>query len=547
MYWQIPLTALLASPLALAGVRAQNGSGSHGPPSDADALTYGFYATPEIQYPTQLEVVGTIPSWVRGSLYRGAASTWDIGNFTAEHWFDGFSRNHRFEIANGQVEYRSRNASEELVDFVQHTGLFPGPMFGSDPCKIVFGAFEATFRDGNHPQGNSSSGNVPVSWVPNYPGLSRNVTTFGSPFSTLVTTTDSNLLQQIDPVTLEPVEMFTYQASQKNLTGSASAAHPAYGSDGAIYNYVLDKTVSPPEYRVFGLEQPAGTGRILATITDAPPAYIHSLFSTANYLVLIVWQADYGKKALTILGSLKPWDPQRKTLFYIIDKVKGGVVSKYISDDAFFAFHECNAYEDQFGAVIIDLPVSENYDFLGAAMVPNLRANVGPNSNGSSKNDIPGTFTRYILPGNGTAAKTANGSLVLQKAIKVFSMDYRAHNIELPRINERHSGQPYRYVYGVHVEKPGYFADSLIKIDTHTQTSLVWSPKVNHLPSEPVFVADPQGTAEDQGVLLTVAMDAERQKSSMIVINATTMTEIGRANMPIVMGYGFHGVFGAGS
>ena len=159
--------SLVVSVVLGVGVNAQNGSGSHGPPSDANPLTYGWYATPEIQNPTQLEVVGTIPQWVRGSLYRGAAATWDTGNFTAEHWFDGFSRNHRFEIQNGQVEYRSRNASDEQADFVKETGLFPGGSFGSDPCKIVFGAFEATFRDGTNQHGNTSSGNVPVSWVGN--------------------------------------------------------------------------------------------------------------------------------------------------------------------------------------------------------------------------------------------------------------------------------------------------------------------------------------------------------------------------------------------
>lgn len=55
-------------------------------------------------------------TYYRGSLYRGAAATWDSGNYTAEHWFDGFSRNHRFEISEGKVSYRSRNASDELQD-----------------------------------------------------------------------------------------------------------------------------------------------------------------------------------------------------------------------------------------------------------------------------------------------------------------------------------------------------------------------------------------------------------------------------------------------
>jgi torulene dioxygenase len=87
--------------------------------------------------------------------------------------------------------------------------------------------------------------------------------------------------------------------------------------NGELYNYVLNATSIPPVYRVFEINS-TGTGRILATIEDAPPAYIHSTFSTDNYVILIVWQADFGptpKPTYNILDSLKPWNPDRDVLF----------------------------------------------------------------------------------------------------------------------------------------------------------------------------------------------------------------------------------------
>jgi torulene dioxygenase len=76
--------------------------------------------------------------------------------------------------------------------------------------------------------------------------------------------------------------------------------------------------VTPPVYRVFEVNS-LGSGSILATITDAPAAYIHSLFSTENYVILIIWQADFGKETskpyYNVLDNLKDWDPERKTLF----------------------------------------------------------------------------------------------------------------------------------------------------------------------------------------------------------------------------------------
>ncbi|KAK6948362.1 hypothetical protein Daesc_010128 [Daldinia eschscholtzii] len=110
----------------------------------------GFYCTSEVQKPTELDIEGTIPLWLSVSLYRGASATWDVGNFTAEHWFDGFGLNHRFEIADGKVTYRSRNASDELMDFFQETGRYPDGYFAVDPCKVILGALETKFRNRNH-------------------------------------------------------------------------------------------------------------------------------------------------------------------------------------------------------------------------------------------------------------------------------------------------------------------------------------------------------------------------------------------------------------
>lgn len=81
---------------------------------------------------------------------------------------------------------------------------------------------------------------------------------------------------------------------------------------------MLDADATPPVYNVFEVN-PLGKGIILATITDAPAAYIHSMFSTKNYVILIVWQSDFGKKTskpyYNVLDNLKDWDPKRKTLF----------------------------------------------------------------------------------------------------------------------------------------------------------------------------------------------------------------------------------------
>ena len=82
-----------------------------------------------------------------------------------------------------------------------------------------------------------------------------------------------------------------------------------------------------------------------------------------------------------------------------------------------------------------------------------------------------------------------------------------------------------------------------MKIDTQTRTTKTWVPSVDSVPSEPIFVARPGAKDEDDGVLLTVSMDSIEKRSSLLVIDAITMKEIGRAKMPLVMNYGFHGAY----
>lgn len=84
--------------------------------------------------------------------------------------------------------------------------------------------------------------------------------------------------------------------------------------DGELYNYYMNVTTR--EYKVFAVNN-KGVGRILATITDAPPAYIHSIFSTKNYVILVVWQADLdtNKDFFNLLDTFLPWDPKREALF----------------------------------------------------------------------------------------------------------------------------------------------------------------------------------------------------------------------------------------
>jgi torulene dioxygenase len=54
-------------------------------------------------------------------------------------------------------------------------------------------------------------------------------------------------------------------------------------------------------------------------------------------------------------------------------------------------------------------------------------------------------------------------------------------------------------------------------------------------------VARPDGTEEDDGVLLVVVLDGHARNSYLLCLDARTLKEVGRADVPVAIGIGFHG------
>jgi beta,beta-carotene 9',10'-dioxygenase len=116
-------------------------------------------------------------------------------------------------------------------------------------------------------------------------------------------------------------------------------------------------------------------------------------------------------------------------------------------------------------------------------------------------------------------------------------------SIELPRLNYRRcAGRPYRYVYGVGNEVPGNFIDSLVKLDVERGTASTWREDGCY-PGEPVFVAAPQPSQEDDGVILSVVLDTRKATSFLLIMDASIFSELARADVPHHIPHGFHGNF----
>ncbi|KAL4974870.1 carotenoid oxygenase [Aspergillus desertorum] len=546
----------------------------------------GFDSSHEQRTPIELFVTGKIPRYAAGTLYRTGPGRYKVdtehGNtFQVSHWFDGFSQTHRFQLVSPEdpessmrVFYNSRFSTDDLIEYARKTGsLGDKSSFGGfrpDPCEAMYLKVQSTYE----PRHDSPSfSNTGVTLSINMPGLSNpsssvsngdeKPSTSGG-IRTLTAKTDKSTYKQLHPSTLEPLALATQSALHPELTGPLSASHAKSDPEtGDIYNYNLSFTSGSPAYRVFRVSAKTGETSILATFT-AVPAYLHSFFLTEDYVVVCVWNAHlspegFMKKTASYIGAIKEFDGQVPARWYVVDRRHGqGLVAVYESP-AFFCFHTINAWQETSGPsdgsisqtdIIAECVMYENTDILYRLYYEYIvsssltgRPEFGAANNGGKMQTC---IARFQLPAIPAASPSLGGGaegpkpLVSLRATLVSTACYPL-SPELTTLNPSYITRPHRYTYGVTDRGLSTFVDGIVKFDSHTGENKIWSEHAQS-PGEAIFVADPDGKEEDDGVLLSVVLDGRSGRSYLLVLDAGDMKEVGRASVDAAVGFGFHGV-----
>ena len=176
---------------------------------------------------------------------------------------------------------------------------------------------------------------------------------------------------------------------------------------------------------------------------------------------------------------------------------------------ACYVFHAVNAYDDG-PRIVLDV-IAHPRMFDRSPLVPN---------EGS-----PG-LQRWVVD--------LAGGRVTQE-----SLDDRA--VEFPRIDERRTGRPHRFGYAVAYDDDGYPTGTLVKHDLVAGSTLTrdLGPGVNL--GEVVFVPRAADAGEDDGVLLGLAYDRARGRSTFVVLDAAGLEPVASVELPVRVPTGFHG------
>jgi beta,beta-carotene 9',10'-dioxygenase len=191
-------------------------------------------------------------------------------------------------------------------------------------------------------------------------------------------------------------------------------------------------------------------------------------------------------------------------------------VARTARSRAVFAFHYVNAFEAG-DEVVVDIVAFPDSGVIDQLYLERLRS--------AEPVTATGKLTRFRIGSRGDAPDET-----LSEA-----------RIECPRMNYRRcAGRRYRDVYAAGNEVPGKFIDTLVKLDlAHTATSS-WSEEGCD-PGEPVCVATPEAADEDDGVILSVVLDAKKGASFLRILDASSVRELARAEVSHHIPFGFHG------
>ncbi len=317
------------------------------------------------------------------------------------------------------------------------------------------------------------------------------------------------------PVELsETLEEQRYNPFDETLGGSFSGhphrdphtgEHHAIAYDGSIWNAVRHVVVSH-EGRV--------TRDVPIAVQHGP--CIHDAAFTARFAVILDLPVTFSMRAV-LGGHVFPfrWNPAHRARVGLLPRQGHDADILWCDIDPCFVFHVSNAFDDPDGRVILDvIAYPTMFDSGGAGL------------------DAVGRFERWTID---------------PRARRIDRRVIDRTPQEFPRIDERRSGQRYRYAYTVSVPPDGdpqlFGATMLFKHDLETGDRQVHDFGDDRVPGEFVFVPATASADEDEGWLLGFVIDRAADATEFTILDARRFeaAPVATVRLPHRIPPGFHG------
>lgn len=432
-----------------------------------------------------LLVIGDLPRDLSGMFIRNGPNP-QFPPLNPYHWFDGDGMVHGVQIGDGKAAYRNRYVQTRGFKLEQNAGRAIWTSLMAPPqLNNPYGSFKNTANTALV----SHAGRLLALWEG------------GEPY-------------EIEAPGLKTLGPYTYEGKLV----SAFTAHPkidAITGEMMFFGYSL---VVPPYLR-YGVV--SAQGELVRTVPiDLPTGVMmHDFAITEHYTLLMDLPLTFRLERLQRGEPAYLFEPDSPSRFGILPRHGDSSSIRWFEAPACYVLHTLNAYE-----------VGEEVVLIACRMNGTTFLNI-PSKPYNSKGDIPRLHRwRFNL---------RTGEVREEVLDDVAS--------EFPSVNKQRLGQQNRYGYTARIVNgsPLFIQDGLLKYDFINGFSQMHNFGLGRYGGEAVFVPRPNGTAEDDGWLLTFVYDTAKETSELVLVNPQDLTAepVARILIPQRVPYGFHGTW----
>jgi len=478
--------------------------------------------------PLTWEKGSKVPSWLAGTYVRNGPAQISFGSDrrVLSSWLDGYGKLHSFKFNGEQVVFSGRMLeSPNYLASVAAGELAPQTTLNAftnvedewsfwEKLKIAYKVLMGTAFDNNNP----------VVWRlgPKSPDSGIYLAMTDNPNPIRFNISDLSTLGMHKP-----------SSYPMTLSGCAHYLREK-GTDNSI-SFQSKKLFTGKPYIEVQRYKPSSTFQdpeVIATFTPKKFSNIHSFSLTDQYAIfffypVVIDPKKYWSSNFHVFELLE-WLEGEQTDVFVVNIKTGHVTT--LATEPFYSAHHVNAYQDTKDELVVDIcptPFSNMRDYL---KLENMMNPPEKSEWVSTNKDLE--FTRFKI--NMATEK------ITQSLFPNHLKSKWINQFDFPVINERYRGEKYCVVYGWTAFD--YSRMALVKKNVcDSSLDKVWYVE-NHYSSEMWFLEAPDAKKEDDGVLLTIVFDGEREQSYLLLLDARTLSPVARSYLPMNLPWSAHGM-----
>ncbi|GIU84028.1 MAG: carotenoid cleavage dioxygenase [Acidimicrobiales bacterium] len=429
-----------------------------------------------------LEVEGEIPPQLDGLFVRNGPNP-RFEPIDGYHPFDGDGMLHGVYLQDGRARYRNR--------WVRSKGLQAEMARG----RALFGGFGG--------------------WVPPDPEVVAEVGPMKNTANTNVVRHSGRIFALMEAAPPTEIDWELETIGECDFGGRLEGpmtAHPRIDPvDGEMHFFGYWPM---PPYLRYHVVDPAGE-LVHSTVIDIPaPVMIHDFVLTEDYAVFLDAPAVFDLHGLLAGGKPLRWEPDRGTRIGVLPRGAEGSQIRWFEVENGYVVHFFNAFSEG-GVVEVHGPRFEEMP---------TGFELGPRP----EDPVP-------LPWKWTI-DLDSGKVVEEQTDETPG--------EFPRINEALMCRRHRYGYMCIARDWGFDLDfcGVAKSDIRTGTTVRHLYEEHEVCGEHVFVPDPEGSAEDDGWLMSFVVDRRDRSTDLVILDARDLgaDPVARVHIPRRVPIGFH-------